>query len=72
MNRRSAFAALLFTLAAPTRLAAQTARVPRIGYLTLAPLGDKASDERLAFLEGLRELRASTARPSRSFTALAR
>jgi putative tryptophan/tyrosine transport system substrate-binding protein len=56
MNRRSAVAALLFTLAAPARLAAQTARVPRIGYLTLAPLGDKASDERLAFLEGLREL----------------
>lgn len=56
MNRRSAVAALLFTLAAPTRLAAQTARVPRIGYLTLAPLGDKASGERLAFLEGLHEL----------------
>jgi putative ABC transport system substrate-binding protein len=56
MNRRSAVAALLCTLAAPMRLAAQTARVPRIGYLTLTPLGDKASSERLAFLEGLREL----------------
>lgn len=35
---------------------AQTARVPRIGYLTLAPLGDKPSGERLAFLEGMGEL----------------
>lgn len=35
---------------------AQTARVPRIGYLTLAPLGNTPSGERLAFLEGMREL----------------
>lgn len=56
MNRRSAVAAALFTLAAPMRLAAQSARLPRIGYLTLAPLGDKVSGERAAFLEGLREL----------------
>ena len=35
---------------------AQAARVPRVGYLTLAPLGNKPSGERLAFLEGMGEL----------------
>ena len=56
MNRRNAFAALLATLAMPAVSRAQTARVPRIGYLTLAPLGNKPSGERLAFLEGMGEL----------------
>jgi putative ABC transport system substrate-binding protein len=32
-----------------------TARIPRIGYLTLSPLSDKPSPERAAFLQGLRE-----------------
>lgn len=56
MNRRNALAALLATLSMPAVSRAQTARVPRIGYLTLAPLGNKPSGERLAFLEGMREL----------------
>src|SRR5262245_41345533 len=56
MNRRSAVAALLGTLAMPAVSRAQTARVPRVGYLTLAPLGNKPSGERLAFLEGMGEL----------------
>jgi putative tryptophan/tyrosine transport system substrate-binding protein len=39
-------------------LAAQrgAARLPRIGYLTLSPISDKPSPERVAFLQGLREL----------------
>ena len=56
MNRRHALAALLATLAMPALSPAQTARVPRIGYLTLAPLGNNPSGERLAFVEGLAEL----------------
>ena len=32
------------------------ARLPRIGYLTLSPISDKPSPERMAFLQGLREL----------------
>jgi len=32
------------------------AKIPRIGYLVLAPLAEKPSPERAAFLEGLREL----------------
>src|SRR5215471_11314052 len=34
----------------------QATRVPRIGYLVLSPLVDPPSDERWAFLSGLREL----------------
>lgn len=56
MNRREALATLLAALAAPGAAAAQTARSPKIGYLTLAPLGTKPSGDRQAFLEGLREL----------------
>src|SRR5262245_36872020 len=56
MNRRSALAALLGALAMPAVSRAQPARVPRVGYLTLAPLGNKPSGERLAFLEGMGEL----------------
>jgi putative ABC transport system substrate-binding protein len=33
-----------------------SARIPRIGYLTLSPISDKPSPERAAFLQGLREL----------------
>ncbi len=39
----------------PLRLLAE-ARVPRIGYLLLAPVTDPPSRERQAFLDGLREL----------------
>src|SRR5262252_8750466 len=34
----------------------QAAKIPRIGYLVLAPLSDVPSPERAAFLAGLREL----------------
>ena len=56
MNRRQAVASMLVALAVPSALGGQAARVPKIGYLTFSPLGDKPSGERLAFLEGLREL----------------
>jgi putative ABC transport system substrate-binding protein len=56
MSRRRAVAALLATLAMPAVSRAQSARVPRVGYLTLAPLEDKPSGERLAFLDGMGEL----------------
>src|SRR5262245_52988441 len=42
--------------AGPIGAKAATARIPRIGYLTLSPLSDKPSPERAAFLQGLREL----------------
>ena len=35
---------------------AQAAKIPRVGYLVLAPLSDVPSPERAAFLAGLREL----------------
>lgn len=56
MHRRQAFATLLLATAGPPLANAQSARRPRIGYLALAPLGEPPSDDRLAFLEGLREL----------------
>jgi putative ABC transport system substrate-binding protein len=56
MSRRRAVAALLATLAMPAVSRAQSARVPRVGYLTLAPLENKPSGERLAFLDGMGEL----------------
>jgi len=44
-------------LAAPLAAHGQPpAKIPRIGYLVLAPLTDPPSPERAAFLEGLREL----------------
>src|SRR5215211_7365784 len=43
-----------------------TARIPRIGYLTLSPISDKPSPERAAFLQGLRELGILTGKPSKS------
>src|SRR5215467_8291905 len=41
--------------AEPIGLARQS-RTPRIGYLTLAPISDRPSPERAAFLQGLRDL----------------
>jgi putative ABC transport system substrate-binding protein len=43
-------------LALAPRLADAQARIPRIGYLLTVPLAEKPSPERIAFLEGLREL----------------
>src|SRR3989449_5270492 len=42
-------------LAAPAE-AQQPAKIPRLGYLVLAPLSETPSPERAAFLAGLREL----------------
>ncbi len=42
-------------LAPPTE-AQQPAKIPRLGYLVLAPLSETPSPERAAFLDGLREL----------------
>ena len=56
-RRRVVIALGASALAAPLALfAQQPPRLPRIGYLTLAPLSDSASPERSAFLQGLREL----------------
>jgi putative ABC transport system substrate-binding protein len=41
---------------APAAFAQTPVKVPRIGYLTQAPLSDTPSPERAAFLKGLREL----------------
>src|SRR5215831_6463088 len=43
-------------LAATLAAAQQTGKVPRIGYLVLAPLAETPSPERAAFLAGLRDL----------------
>lgn len=56
MTRRDALTMLLVALAGPAAAAGRGAHVPRIGYLTLAPLGEPPSGDRLAFLQGLREL----------------
>ena len=45
----------LFLALAPRVMYAQ-AKIPRVGYLLTVPLAEKASPERLAFLEGLRDL----------------
>src|SRR5437660_7393537 len=44
---------LAFASAAETQ---QPAKIPRLGYLVLAPLSETPSPERAAFLAGLREL----------------
>ena len=59
MSSRTPFIVLLSLtlLAAPVTAGAQAPRnVPRIGYLVLAPLLEKPSPERAAFLEALSEL----------------
>jgi ABC-type uncharacterized transport system substrate-binding protein len=43
-------------LALAPRFAFAQAKVPRIGYLLTVPLAEKPSAERVAFLEGLRDL----------------
>ncbi len=55
MNRRDALGALLAALTVPNVAAARTAPIRKIGYLTLAPLSETPSSDRLAFLDGLRE-----------------
>ena len=41
---------------APPAEAQPPAKIPRLGYLVVAPLSDTPSPERAAFLTGLREL----------------
>ena len=55
VNRRT-FMAGSFSLALAPRFAFAQAKVPRIGYLLTVPLAEKPSPERVAFLEGLRDL----------------
>jgi putative ABC transport system substrate-binding protein len=57
-NRRKLLLAIAFgPLVLPEWAGAQSqARLPRVGYLSFAPLSDSASPERSAFLLGLREL----------------
>jgi len=58
MDRRAFLvtAALNFTLAPLAVQGQQAGKVARIGYLLLAPLTEKPSAERQAFLQGLREI----------------
>jgi putative ABC transport system substrate-binding protein len=53
MGERRSFLLALAALAAAPRGFAQRARLPRIGYLSLAPISDPPSRERQAFLDGL-------------------
>ena len=55
VNRRTLMAGSFFLALAPRFAFAQT-KVPRIGYLLTVPLAEKPSSERIAFLEGLRDL----------------
>lgn len=57
VRRRQFLVAAGALLAVPLGAVAQSSRqLPRIGYLSLAPLSEKPSPERVAFIEGLREL----------------
>ena len=56
MNRRQTLAALLALAATPRPLDAASSTSPRIGYVVLESLRELPTRERLAFLEGLREL----------------
>jgi len=56
VSRRKALAALLALAAMPAGLRAASDRLPRIGYLVLESMREVPSRERLAFLEGLRDL----------------
>lgn len=53
MDRRTALAALLATLAASAVPSVRADRLPRIGYLALESIRDTPSRERQAFLHGL-------------------
>ena len=55
VNRRTVVAGIIFLAFAP-RFAFAQAKVPRVGYLLTVPLAEKPTAERVAFLEGLREL----------------
>ncbi len=55
MKRRALLAIGAGTALLPHWLQAQSARLPRIGYLLLTPVTDPPSRERQAFLDGLRE-----------------
>jgi putative ABC transport system substrate-binding protein len=57
MRRLSAILVGLALAVASIGAAAQqnSVRTPRIGYLTIAPISEKPSPERAAFLQGLRE-----------------
>jgi putative tryptophan/tyrosine transport system substrate-binding protein len=56
VRRRQFLLAAGSLLAVPLSAVAQSRQVPRIGYLSLAPLSETPSPERVAFIEGLREL----------------
>jgi len=56
LKMRRTFMAGSFFLALAPRFAFAQAKVPRIGYLLTVPLAEKPSPERVAFLEGLRDL----------------
>src|SRR5262249_60709000 len=57
MDRRAFLTVMGGSILAPSLAAAQqTGKVPRLGYLVLAPLSDTPSPERAAFLAGLRDL----------------
>jgi putative tryptophan/tyrosine transport system substrate-binding protein len=49
-------ASVVWSLPLGAQRGGTAARLPRIGYLTLSPISDKPSPERVAFLQGLREL----------------
>ncbi len=55
MKRRVLLALGAGAVIAPRWLLAQSARMPRIGYLLLTPITEPPSRERQAFLDGLRE-----------------
>ena len=48
-------ASVVWSLPLGAQRGGTAARLPRIGYLTLSPISDKPSPERVAFLQGLRE-----------------
>jgi putative ABC transport system substrate-binding protein len=54
--RLAVILAVSLTLAPLAVEAQQPAKIPRLGYLVLAPLSERPSPERAAFLAGLREL----------------
>lgn len=56
MNRREVLAWLAGGMTVAAHPVARSASVPRMGYLALPPIAEVPSGDRLAFLEGLREL----------------